>query len=157
MKDCGSRAEGEHRQRIILNTSDFSWSNTFRIVIRGTERADLKLFPATPLQTLTHRGLKTTEETWSRASDMQNFVWFCCGENESVCAPVCRTLRRSHSDLHNSTGRQTTLWGCIRNSLRDLVWCVRECVFNMVKRYILTRLMSRQGTQREAWRALKDL
>lgn len=33
---------------------------------------------------------------------------------------------------------------------------VCECVFNMVKRYILTRLMSRRGTQRESWRALEE-
>lgn len=33
---------------------------------------------------------------------------------------------------------------------------VCECAFNMVKRYILTRLMSRRGTQRESWRALEE-
>lgn len=57
---------------------DFSWSNKFRIVslISATERADLKWLPATLLQTLTHWGLRTTEETWRGALDMHNHMWF---------------------------------------------------------------------------------
>lgn len=75
----------------------FLWSSKFRIVslIWATERADLKWFPASLLQTLTRWGLQTTEETWRRALDMHNHMWFSWWGKETacVCPPVCITLR----------------------------------------------------------------
>lgn len=77
--------------------ADFLWSSKFRIVslIWATERADLKWFPASLLQTLTRWGLQTTEEMWRRALDMHNHMWFSWWGKETacVCPPVCITLR----------------------------------------------------------------
>lgn len=81
-----------------------------------------------------------------------------------VCPPVCPTFERSAEDdstplciiqlADDAPGLRKT---CLeRLDMASACVCVRECVFNMVKRYILTRLVSQRGSRRGSWRAYEE-